>query len=82
MSEQNIRDLWDAIGEVRKEQVEIKSLLVEIKTVLSERCATRGQRVESLERDVNVLKTRVWFISGAAATLSALATKFLARLWH
>jgi hypothetical protein len=81
MSEQNIRDLWDAVGEVRKETVEIKSLLIELKAGLAERCVARGRSLELLERDVEMIKTRVWFITGAAAAISALATKLVARLW-
>jgi hypothetical protein len=81
MTDQTARDLWDAIGEVRKETVEIKSLLLELKAALAERCASRGHGLEQLARDVDALKTRIWFISGAAAAVSALGAKLLGRLW-
>lgn len=81
MNDQNVRDLWDAIGEVRKETVEIKSLLLELKAGLAERCAARGRVLDQLEREVETLKTRIWFISGAAAAVSALGARLVSKMW-
>lgn len=81
MGEQEHRDLWEAVDGLREQQSVTNAMLVEIRTVLKERCEGRGGRIIDLEKDVETLKMRVWFFSGAAAALSAIGTKFMARLW-
>lgn len=78
---QEIRDLWAAVDELKSGQHAQYIMLAEIKTLLSERCATRGARVEALHREMRELRQRVWTFSGAAAVLAVLAQRLWNRVW-
>ena len=51
MSDQDIRDLWSSVNEVREAQGLTNTRLAEIKAMLGERCSTREMRMERLEEN-------------------------------
>lgn len=77
MSERELRDLWDAVESLREQQSVTNALLAEIRTILSERCESRGVRMADLERAVDSLKARVWWFSGATGALTYVFTKII-----
>jgi len=77
MSERELRDLWDAVESLREQQSVTNALLAEIRTILSERCETRGTRLADLEAAVDSIRARVWWFSGATGALTYVFTKII-----
>lgn len=77
MSERELRDLWDAVESLREQQSVTNALLAEIRTILNERCEHRGTRLADLEEQVDSIRTRVWWFSGATGALTYVFTKII-----
>lgn len=72
--EDDIKDLWKGIADVRERLNESAKTLASIKTLLEERCAVRGLVLCNLEERVKDLERRVWWASGGAAALAAIVS--------
>lgn len=72
-----IRDLWSNVGKMRDDVAEVKELVIEMKASLAERCTARDVRLCAVESKVSEMQHKIWFFSGAAAVIGALASWLL-----
>ena len=79
-TDDDIKELWQGIDEVRVKLNSNSEVLVSIKTLLEERCSVRGALLCNLEERVKDLERRVWWASGGAAAIAALASSLLGKL--
>jgi hypothetical protein len=85
VSDQEIRDLWDAMDAVRRAVNEQGRVLERIETQLIERCGARlktlddhERRIKDLERNQTVLAVKVGLITAAFTVLFAAGvTQFI-----
>lgn len=74
MSDQEIRDIWDALNEIRSALANVATTLAALQACLNERCVERGNRLASMESKISEMQHKIWFFSGAAAVIGALAS--------
>ena len=76
-------DWHGEMAAVKKELAEVKSSLARIEGMLAERCEARSQRIVTLEKDVDVLFSKVNNLNvtmakwAGAATLLAVALNWI-----
>lgn len=91
MSEQEVRELWDAIDAMRKVQAEMLTQLSGLTAMLRERCEARSvtlvsleTRVKELEGKYSVLDRTVLrnsiIVGGISALMSSAATAVVVAL--
>ena len=73
-TDDDIKELWQGIDDMRGKLNENAVTLSSIKTLLEERCAVRGLVLCNLEDRVKDLERRVWWASGGAAALAAIVS--------
>ena len=80
-------DIWEAISELRQGNALIMAELASIKSLLTERCASRTERIvaldvriKQLEDKYHVLDKLVLKVSLVTACISSIATALAVRL--
>ena len=79
-SDDDIKELWFTVDEMRTILAKNGMSLSRIETLLSERCTIRGKTQEDLEARVKVLEARLWWMGGAAAGAAAVLNWVLTHL--
>lgn len=79
-SDDDIKDLWATVDEMRTILAKNGMSLSRIETLLSERCTIRGKTQEDLETRVKALEAKLWWMGGAAAGAAAVVNWILTNL--
>lgn len=79
-SDDDIKDIWSTIDDMRTILAKNGMSLSRIETLLSERCAVRGKTQEDMESRVKILEQRLWWMGGAAAGAAAVLNWMLTHL--
>jgi tetrahydromethanopterin S-methyltransferase subunit G len=66
--------LWEALNDIRERITRMESCLESFSGQVSERCSVRADRLKSVENRLSDLERRVWFMIGASAAVSSVAT--------
>lgn len=76
-SDEDIRDLWKAMDEMKGTLSANANTLARIEAMLSERCTIRGKTMNDLEKKVDEMTKKLWWMGGAASVVATLAVHFL-----
>jgi hypothetical protein len=76
-SDDDIKELWGTVDEMRAILAKNGMALSRIETLLSERCTIRGKSQDELHERVKALESKLWWMGGAATGAAAALNWFL-----
>lgn len=71
-SDEDIKDLWKGIDELKEMRSKDAQTLARIEAMLSERCVTRGKNLDGMDLRIKEIEKKLWWMGGAAAAVATI----------
>lgn len=78
-SDEDIKDLWKGIDELKEMRSKDAQTLARIEAMLSERCVSRGKnlddmdtRIKDTDARIKEIEKKLWWMGGAAAAVATI----------
>ena len=71
-SDEDIKDLWKGIDELKEMRSKDAQTLARIEAMLSERCVNRGKTIDDMDTRIEEIEKKLWWMGGAAAAVATI----------